>query len=297
MRKNTKIGVAAGVVLLLAVASTATYNSVQRRSGGDQTPAEQSQSVEFLHQEMARIAQYEFENGCVEKNAQGRDVFCGESKIKVEAAEAKYQAALKASLTPDAATQQADITGIRNFMGDQGMALKYTRSAPPANFSVGVVTPLSDSGDRKSETPAEWKRTVNVYTATKEIEGTCEVYEFEVYPKTHEVVEVRVIYPVGYQGRCDKGSLFSTSVSESEIKANAQAYLARIKGEADDEYKITQLSRGNTSRWEWKWEDADYRLPAGVSGSAAVDSKPTVRLHIASSGKLVQYNNTIPLFD
>jgi hypothetical protein len=304
MQKSTKIATIGMVIVVLAITTRASYKSItQNKSLVEQVPAEESQSLEDLQKEMAQIAEYEFKNGCLEKNARGQNVFCGESKQKVDAAEARYQAALYASTVPDSATEEADMSAVRNFMGDQSMSLKYSRSGAPANFSVGILTPLSGKGDFKLETPTEWKRMVNVYIATKEIEGTCEVYEYEVYPLTHEVVEVRVVYPRGYQGQCTKGDLFSTLVPESEIKMRAEEYLVRenprrvneLKDEMDV-YTITKLSRGGINRWEWKWQDTTYKLPNGMSGKSAVDSMPTVRLHIASSGKLVQYNNTIPLF-
>jgi hypothetical protein len=281
------IALLAGIVILL---STKTKNDTQIPL------SDKSPSLEELRQEVDRIAKYEFEHGCLEKNERGQNVFCGESKQKVDAAEARYNAALKASTMPDPSVQQSDLNAIRNFMGDQSMTLEYSRSQSPANFDVGVLTKLSDQGDEKIEKPDAWKRTVNIYRATKEIENTCQVYEYEVYPKTHELIEVRVIYPDTYQGQCaQKGSLFAPPAStESEIKTNGEAYLRRANPKTDDEYTVTQV---NASRLEWKWQDTAYKLPAGLSGRSAVDSKPTVRLYISNAGKLLQYNNTIPLFE
>lgn len=256
-------------------------------------------SVEELQQEMARVAQYEFEHGCVEKNERGQDVFCGESKQKVDAAEARYQAALKASTMPSNQVLTADVEAIRAFMGDNNFQVAYSRSQSPANFNVGIVTRLSDAGDRRTETPKEWERTVNIYTATKQIEGVCEVYEYEVYPKTHDVVEVRVVFPEGYdRSNCPNTgkSLFEPYATEAQIKVVGEEYLNRAGG-GEYSFTVKPLERSNTSRWEWKWEDTSYKLPSGVAGDSAVDSRPTIRLHISSAGKLLQYNNTIPLFE
>lgn len=261
--------------------------------------SDKNPSVGELQQEMDRIAKYEFENGCVEKNDRGQDVFCGESKTKVDAAEARYQAALRESMRPSSTIQQADIEGIRKFMDDSTFEVYFSRSQSPVNFNVGTVTKLSDAGDRRTDTPEEWERTVNVYTATKEIEGICEVYEYEVYPKTHDVVEVRVVFPEGYnRSNCPNTgkSLFDPYATEAQIKEVGQAYLKRAVGN-NYSFIVKPLERSNTSRWEWKWEDTSYKLPAGVAGDSAVDSRPTIRLHISSAGKLLQYNNTIPLFE
>ncbi len=282
-----------GIFGIAAVAGIAIF--INAKTGGDTQTAmsDKSSSIEELQQEMSRIAQYEFEHGCVEKNERGQDVFCGESKQKVDAAEARYNAAVKASTMPDPSTQQSDLNAIRNFMGDQGLVLEYSRSQSPANFDVGVLTKLSDYGDEKIEKPEAWKRMVNIYRATKEIENTCQVYEYEVYPKTHDLIEVRVVYPDNYQGKCTKGDLFFPKTSEAKIKEVGQTYLKNLW--LEQSFIVTPVD--DMSRWQWKWQDADYKLSDGLVGRSAVDSKPTIRIFISSSGKLLQYNNTIPLFE
>lgn len=286
-------GIAAIVGVAILITNSPANKDVQEGLSDEKL------SIEELQQEMARVAKYEFEHGCVEKNDRGQDIFCGESKQKVDAAEARYQAALKASTKPSNQVLTADTEAIRTFMGDQNFQVEYSRSQSPANFNVGTVTKLSNAGDRRSETPEEWERVVNIYTATKQIEGICEVYEYEVYPKTHDVVEVRVVFPEGYdRSNCPNTgkSLFEPFATEAQIRAVGEAYLNRAVG---DKYAFTvkPLERSNTSRWEWKWEDTTYKLPQGVSGDSAVDSRPTIRLHVSSGGKLLQYNNTVPLFE
>jgi len=278
---------------IAAVTGIAIFINTKTGSDTQTAPSDKGPSIEELQQEMSRIAQYEFEHGCVGKNERGQDVFCGESKQKVDAAEAKYNAAIKASTMPDPSTQQSDLNAIRNFMGDQSLSLEYSRSQSPANFDVGVLTKLSDYGDEKIEKPEAWKRTVNIYRATKEIENTCQVYEYEVYPKTHELIEVRVVYPDNYQGKCTKGDLFSPKVSEAKIKEVGESYLKNLGLKEP----FTVASANDMSRWQWKWQDAIYKLPNGLVGRSAVDSKPTIRLFISSAGKLLQYNNTVALFE
>lgn len=286
-------GIAAVIGIAIFITKTPAKNDIQSEL------SDKSPTVEELQQEMARIAQYEFEHGCVEKNERGQDVFCGESKQKVDAAEARYKVALKASTMPNNQVLTADIEAIRTFMGDNNFQVEYSRSQSPVNFNVGTVTKLSNAGDRRTETPKEWERVVNVYTAAKQIEGICEVYEYEVYPKTHDVVEVRVVFPEGYdRSNCPNTgkSLFEPYTTEVQIKAVGEAYLNRAVGN-EHSFTVKPLERSNTSRWEWKWENTTYKLPQGVSGDSAVDSRPTIRLHVSSAGKLLQYNNTVPLFE
>ena len=289
--QHTKIFL--GIFGIAAVAGIAIFINTKTGSDIQTVVSDKNQSVEELQQEMSQIAQYEFKHGCVEKNTRGQDVFCGESKQKVDAAEARYNAAVKASTTPDGSTLQAEIDMIKKFMGDTTFAVEYSRSQSPANFSMGVLTKLSDQGDERIDTPQAWKRTVNIYRATKEIEGTCQVYEYEVYPKTHDVVEVRVVYPDNYQGKCTKGDLFSPKVSEAKIKEVGQAYLKNLG--LTQSFTIAPVN--DMSRWQWKWQDTNYKLPDGLVGRSAVDSKPTIRIFISSSGKLLQYNNTVALFE
>lgn len=282
-----------GIFGIAAIAGIAIFINTKTASDTHTVMSDKSPSVEELQQEMSRIAKYEFEHGCVEKNERGQDIFCGESKQKVDAAEARYNAAVKASTMPDSATIQADAEAIKKFMGDAIFEVEYSRSQSPANFNVGVLTKLSDQGDERIDTPQAWKRTVNIYRATKEIEETCQVYEYEVYPKTHDIVEARVVYPEDHQGKCTKGDLFSPKISEAQIKEAGEAYLKNLG--FTQSFTVAPIS--DMSRWQWKWQDANYKLSDGLVGRSAVDSKPTIRIFISSSGKLLQYNNTIPLFE
>lgn len=282
-----------GIFGIAAVVGIAIFINTKTGNDTQTVVSDKSSSAEELQQEMSQIAQYEFEHGCVEKNERGQDVFCGESKEKVDAAEARYNAAVKASTMPESATAKADAEAIKKFMGDTAFKVEYSRSQSPANFSVGVLTKLSDQGDERIDTPQAWKRTVNIYRATQEIDGTCQVYEYEVYPKTHDIVEVRVVYPENYQAKCTKGDLFSPKISEAKIKEVGQAYLKNLG--LKEAFVVTPVD--DMSRWQWKWQDANYKLPDGVVGRSAVDSKPTIRLFISSAGKLLQYNNTVALFE
>lgn len=257
------------------------------------------------------MTQYELEHGCVEKDVRDQDVFCGESKARVDRAHVAYQNAIREAQKPDEAQIEKDMLAIQNFMGDQELKLIYVDTSHPANFGVGIVTEFSDGGGFVMDRVEGWERFVNRYQTTETIYSTCSVYEYEVYPKTSDVVQVHVVYPLSYEGRCEKtGNLFSPEVPEWEIKeVYAEHFLnsggipnyefglnnnTRIK----DEFTITPRSKtgGELDRYEWFWEDKNYQLLEGLSGTSAVDSRPTVRMFILVAGKLVQYNNTIPLF-
>lgn len=310
MSKNTLYKIAGGAAIAVVIVGIYWWQRgdarlVQPASDGSGT------SVEDLRLELERVTQYELEHGCVEKDERDQDVFCGESRARVDRAHASYQNAIREAQKPDEAQIARDKSAIRNFMGDQNLELTYMGTSHPANFGVGIVTEFSEGGGFVMDRAEGWERFVNRYQTAETIYDTCSVYEYEVYPKTSDVVQVHVVYPSSYEGRCEKtGSLFSPEVPEWEIKeVYAEHFLnsggipnyefglnnnTRIK----NEFTITPRSKtgDEPDRYEWFWEDKSYKLPEGLSGTSAVDSRPTVRMFISAAGKLVQYNNTIPLF-
>ena len=263
------------------------------------------ESIKLVRAELEQATWEERASGCLETDDRGQEVFCGASKERIDRLHAQLQMLIRESERPDETTQQEDIAGIRAFMGDSELALTYVRSGSPSNFNVARFEPFPEGGGGRSERAEGWERTVNVYQSAEEIEGTCSVYEFEVYPKTHDVVQVHTVYPDNYDGQCDQqGGLFAPRVSDDQIFSTGWAYLERaldnfaeVKDAIDPEAMTKDPTRSATDRYRWFWEDTDYQLPEGLSGDSAVDSRPTVRLFITSAGKLVQYHNTIPLFD
>lgn len=201
--------------------------------------------------------------------------------------------------TPTQEDSQQDEQAIANFMGNENYPTTFIGSQAPANFTVGASEPLPESGGSHITTPQEWQRTVNIYESKEFIADTCEAYRFEVYPKTHEVVNVGLVYPKG-RATCDdsRSALFAPSISNEQIKTIGEKYLERampkmyssIKGE----FTVQPISKDNENdRWEWLYEDTSYKLPAEL---AAEPKYPTVRLYISNSGNLLQYENSLPLF-
>jgi len=192
-----------------------------------------------------------------------------------------------------------DETAIANFMGEENYPVTFISSQAPSNFTVGVSEPLPKGGGSHITTPQEWQRTANIYESTKFVADTCEVYRFEVYPKTHEVVNVGLVYPKG-KATCDdsKSTLFSPLISDEQIKTIGEKYLERampeIYSSVKNKFKVQAVSKeGDNDRWEWIYEDQDYKLPAELE---AEPKYPTVRMFISNSGNLLQYENSTPLF-
>lgn len=201
--------------------------------------------------------------------------------------------------TPIQEDLQQDEQTIANFMGDENYPVIFISSQAPANFTVGASEPLPESGGSHITTPQEWQRTVNIYESTKFVSDTCEVYRFEVFPKTHDVVNVGLVYPKD-KATCDdsRSTLFTPSISTDQIKAIGEKYLEHTMPEIyfsiKDKFTVQPISKDNgNDRWEWLYEDTSYKLPAGLE---AEPKYPTVRLYISNSGNLLQYENSLPLF-
>lgn len=202
--------------------------------------------------------------------------------------------------------RQADIAAIRRFMGDDQYSVAFYDASSPSNFTVGITTPFPDGGGGRTDVPPEWKRTVNKYKSTEGIGIREEIYYFEVDPRTHEVVNAqldnqqdRQVKPITGEAPKDDG-IYTPKISESEIKTIGDAYLTRaipdypsIKGN----FTVKPLTKdpGVTSadRYQWLWQDTSYKVPEGID---AEPKYPTVRIYISSGGKLLQYNNSVPLF-
>jgi hypothetical protein len=210
---------------------------------------------------------------------------------------AQKQEQKEAAISPEDLKQ--DETAIANFMGDENYPVTFISSQAPSNFTVGASEPLLGGGGSHITTPEEWQRTVNIYESKEFVADTCEVYRFEVYSKTHEVVNVRLIYPKG-KATCDdsKSALFSPPISDEQIKAIGEKYLERAMpatySSVKDKFQVQAVSKeGDNDRWEWIYEDQDYKFPDELE----VEPKyPTVRMFISNSGNLLQYENSMPLF-
>jgi len=211
---------------------------------------------------------------------------------------AQKQEQKEAMISPEDLKQ--DETAIANFMGDENYPVTFISSQAPSNFTVGVSEPLPGGGGSHITTPEEWQRTVNIYESKEFVADTCEIYRFEVYPKTHKVVNVGLVYPKG-KLTCDdsKSALFSPSISDEQIKTIGEKYLERSMPETysslKDKFAVRSVSKDREDdRWEWIYEDRDYKLSAELETEPRY---PTIRMFISNSGNLLQYENSISLFE
>ncbi|MDO8565809.1 MAG: hypothetical protein Q7S04_01315 [Candidatus Moranbacteria bacterium] len=201
--------------------------------------------------------------------------------------------------TPTQKDLQQDEQTIANFMGDENYPVIFISSQAPSNFTVGSSEPLPGGGGSHITTPQEWQRTVNIYESTKFVSDSCEVYRFEVFPKTHEMVNVGLVYPKG-QATCDdsRSALFSPPISTEQIKTISERYLEhalpKMYSSIKDNFTAQPVSKDNENdRWEWLYEDKEYKTPAELE---AEPKYPTIRIFISNSGNLLQYENSLPLF-
>lgn len=204
-------------------------------------------------------------------------------------------------------------SAIRTFMGDQNLELVYiTQNRHPNNFAVlSNVKETGDGGGFTADNPEEWDRPVYHFQQTKPINDRCEVYEYQVTIKTHQVVEIGVVYTKDAEpmtatertAKCSQyGSLETPLKTKAENEQTAFAYLrsdpenAKILASSgiQSEYIPSKQGTANPAMNEWKWESTGVSLPEGLTGDPW--QHPIIRIIISSGGKLVYYLNTTDLF-
>lgn len=202
---------------------------------------------------------------------------------------------------------------IRTFMGDPNLELVYiTQNRHPNNFAVlSNVKETGDGGGFTADNPEEWDRPVYHFQQTKPINDRCEVYEYQVTIKTHQVVEIGVVYtkdaepmtPAERTAKCSQyGSLETPLKTKAEIEQIAFAYFGRdpehtkfmLRSDIQPQYIPSKSGAVNPAQNEWKWEDTSVSLPDGLMGDPW--QHPIARIVISSGGKLVYYLNTTDLF-
>ncbi len=205
---------------------------------------------------------------------------------------------------------------VRIFMGKPDMELKYiTQNENPSNFTVGKRVELDSSRGSNAyyyDSLDERNRPIYVFQQTDYINDRCEVYEYEVSVKTYQVVQVGVRYPEEFQratpgkqtAKCSSyGSLEFPLKAKNEIEKLAFEYLSRdpehtkflLRSDIQPEYIPSKKGVANPAANEWKWEDANYKLPEGLVSDPF--PYPTMRIIMTSGGKLIYYLNTTDLFD
>ncbi len=209
---------------------------------------------------------------------------------------------------------QAEQT-VRTFMGDQNLELVYiTQNRHPNNFAV-LSNVKPNAGGFTADNPEEWDRPVYIFQQTNPINDRCEVYEYQVTIKTHQVVEISIVYPRDVNSlaqeamtpaertsKCGQyGSLEVPLKTKAQIEQVAFAYLSRdpehtkiLSSEDVPEYSPSKTTAKNPAQNEWRWEDKNVSLPEGLTGDPW--QHPLIRIIISSGGKLVYYLNTTDLF-
>ena len=206
--------------------------------------------------------------------------------------QAKFEVLLQA---PNQDTIAKAEEAIKTLMALSNLTFNHvTVQKNPSNFSVGKITVIGD-GATRMDTPLEWNRPVYVIEQKEYIDDLCEVYEYEVSAETNQVVEVHVKaknIPL-HSVKCKiYGSLGTPLKSKAEIEKIAMDFLGKnitnfeqIKSQVV--YISSKKGTINPAFNEWKWEDKNYKLPAGLGGSI-----PTIRIIISSGGKLIYYFNS-----
>lgn len=200
---------------------------------------------------------------------------------------------------------------IKTFMGDQSLDFAYiTQNRHPSNFAV-LSNVKPNAGGFTADNPEEWDRPVYIFQQTTPINERCEVYQYQVTIKTHQVVEIGVAYPKDDQpmtiaertAKCSKyGSMEVPLKTKAEIEQIAYSYLGRdpehtkilLKDSVPPQYEPSKTDAKNPAMNEWKWEDKRVSLPEGLTGDPW--QHPLIRIIISSGGKLDYYLNTTDLF-
>lgn len=280
-----------GIVLLVGIAFIFARPS---------SPTFSSSDPEVLRQELDRVTQYELENGCVDTNDRGQQLFCGESKTKVDAAHAAYQAALKAQFQPNPQAENS----IRTFMNEPDLILSNQGLQHPSNFTVGTMEAFPGGGGGKTTTPPEWERNVYLYNQ-ENMDTKCQFYSYEVDARNNAMVQVQLISNLGsYDGSTavlDQKSACEKSlktISADEAKQIATDYLQRnIPGFASIAHMFTfkpLANDGVADRYEMIAKDTNYKLPEGLTSEPY--PYPRYRVVISNKGYLMTYLNTAWLF-
>lgn len=201
---------------------------------------------------------------------------------------------------------------IRTFMGEPNLELRYkTQNRHPNNFAV-LSNIKPNAGGFSADNPEEWDRPVYIFQQKNPINNRCEVYQYQVTIKTHQVVEIGIVYPKELSqhperqgpGPCTAyGSLETPLKNKDEIEQTAFAFLGRdpehtkilLRSDIKPEYSPSKTDAKNPAQSEWVWEDKSVSLPEGLTGDPW--QHPMIRIVISSGGKLIYYLNTTDLFN
>ncbi len=195
-----------------------------------------------------------------------------------------------ASPTPVA---NSDLDAIRQFAGNSSEGFSFVKNdLPLPYFRVGKVTQVGTG--ENMDPVAGWTRSVDIYQATKPIEGTCSVYEYHTDSRNHQLVAViiRGLKP-GEKNCTDKSNAMPT-ITKTEAETIATGYLSRAVpdyNQIKDQFVYSVERNGETH--EWLRQDGNFELPEGVSSRPYPG--PIIRISVYGNGE-IQYWNTTSLF-
>jgi len=291
-------------------------------------------------QEISKITEQQKENGCIEL----QDVEVMESETGNKTTEKQWRTVSRDGICADLATQkdnlqkqrsseidklqkEADlltarpeqerakaIQAIKDFMTSPNLELEYIATRSPSNFNVGIKKETYGNNPAVStgytiETPKEWKRKAEIYQQKEYINGTCEVYEYEIDPRNNQIIQVSIRYPQEgvianpkEQKNCaNTQSLETPLLTLPELKEIAMNYAKKGVNnfeEIKDDF-VYQASTENPktipAQNTWLYQNKDYKLPDGLTAQEP-SPYPTVWTTITSGGHLLMYLNTTGLF-
>jgi hypothetical protein len=208
------------------------------------------------------------------------------------------------------ADQQKAMEAIRQFREKPGLELVYVKTYPqPTKFGIGKIVSQGENSTQ-TEIPEGYSVPVEIYQEKEPIGGGCEVYEYEVDVETNKIVEMRIVYPAGYdqyelgqeeQVKCDKTDefLYQPLYTEAQLEEIAMNFLKKNVANFDeikDEfvYRPSTAKSGNTIANErfWRWTGEKPEVPEGWM----VDTPPVINLLLASSGEIIQYGDNTDSF-
>ena len=161
---------------------------------------------------------------------------------------------------------------IKKFMNDPNVDLIYSYFMPhPSNFSIG-----KSNGEGKEikvmTSSKEWQRPVYVFQEKKFINNDCQVYQYEVSIKTHQIIEIQTAWPQWFQAEeeYDCPNVYSRPTKSKEevekmafdILAKDPEYTGKILVRSDIQPKFTERQYS----YEWLWEDESVSPPEGLIG-------------------------------
>lgn len=259
-------------------------------------------NTESWLEESERVTAYELEHGCVELSRYGQEVFCGESKKRIEAVDAKYHVTPRYISEPDQVTFSREDyeTVVRNATEAVGFILaaadnpatfdpqvqRVMRQMQTINFRViDVDGQFTNFGSNQKLDEMRSESAVKEHAVLfKEVGG--QGYA-EVNRETGEVVAMHRTA----QAEGDE-------LTEAQIETKVRQFLRHVYPDfplveaalqSDLGVKGNRLNNGN---YLFRWSDANLALRSDLY----FDVTPFLQVGVTASGYIFSYQNTLPLY-